>query len=103
MVSGFITSPYDQPRIASGEARLILMASKLLTSNTRPRSLRSLREYPPLGTRDSIGAVVVFSAVAVDSSPENSRKLTLDIVPPPNLDEDEAVVEPCRLQPEESP
>jgi hypothetical protein len=36
IVSGLTTSPNDQLRIASGEARLILMASKSLTSSTFP-------------------------------------------------------------------
>jgi hypothetical protein len=41
IVSGFVTSPDDQPLICSGEARLIRMASKLLTSSMS--GLRLLR------------------------------------------------------------
>src|SRR5215211_5905060 len=53
MVSGLVTSPYDQDRIASGDARLIRIASKLLTSSTRPRSPRSARPNPSRGPRAS--------------------------------------------------
>ena len=37
MVSGFVTSPWDQDRIFSGLARRILMASK--SGTTRPTSM----------------------------------------------------------------
>src|SRR5215208_8158028 len=53
MVSGLVTSPYDQDRIASGDARLMRIASKLLTSSTRPRSPRSARPNPSRGPRES--------------------------------------------------
>src|SRR5215212_11997868 len=53
IVSGLVTSPYDQDRIASGDARLMRIASKLLTSSTRPRSPRSARPNPSRGPRAS--------------------------------------------------
>src|SRR5215207_11156136 len=76
MVSGLVTSPYDQARIDSGDARLMRIASKLLTSRTRFRSCRSLREYPrpaplpPLPKEREASSVV------------NLGMLVLDIVPP---------------------
>src|SRR5215211_2559092 len=83
MVSGLVTSPYDQERIASGEAKLMRIASKLLTSSTRPRSPRSARPNPSRGPRvsgmdgsESEGA----SAVSIESI-ERSVSV-VDILPP---------------------
>src|SRR5215213_585148 len=83
MVSGLVTSPYDQDRIASGDAKLMRIASKLLTSRTRPRSPRSARPNPSPGPRvsgidgsESEGA----SAVSIDSI-ERSVSV-VDIFPP---------------------
>src|SRR5829696_893765 len=83
MVSGLVTSPYDQDRIASGDARLMRIASKLLTSSTRPRSPRSARPNPSRGPRvpgidgsESEGA----SAVSIESI-ERSVSV-VDIFPP---------------------
>jgi hypothetical protein len=39
MVSGFLTSPNDQERILSGDAKPIFIYSKLLTSSKGPTSL----------------------------------------------------------------
>ena len=39
MVSGFLTSPYDQERIMSGEASPILTESKILNLNWLPNNL----------------------------------------------------------------
>src|SRR5437868_7141622 len=50
MVSGFVTSPYDHPRICSGDARLIRIALKSFTSNNVPSewSLGSAGRPPPV-------------------------------------------------------
>src|SRR6188472_1713806 len=83
MVSGFVTSPYDQEWIASGEARLIRIASKLLTSSTRPRSDRSPREYPRPPPPPPLPPLpLLIPNGRTEDSPETSRTSAVDIAPP---------------------
>src|SRR5215210_7394684 len=83
MVSGLVTSPYDQDRIASGDARLIRIASKLFTSSTRPRSPRSARPNPSRGPRDPDNdgsGIRGAKAVSIDSIERSAS--VVDISPP---------------------
>src|SRR5258708_27717994 len=48
MVSGLVTSPCDQLRIFSGEARLMRIASKSATGFARSNGLERNKVYPPL-------------------------------------------------------
>src|SRR5680860_1718242 len=82
MVSGLVTSPYDQLRIASGEASRIRIASKLLTSSTRPLSWRSAREKPPVDRESNWPELSNVAVRPAERLGATSGILALDMVPP---------------------
>src|SRR5262249_28277883 len=73
MVSGLVTSPWDQLRIFSGEARLIRMESKSVIVLPRSNGLERYKVFLPAALRQPLAAPVSCSFLALCSQPGRKR------------------------------
>src|SRR5215470_5146226 len=78
MVSGLVTSPCDQLRIFSGDARLIRMESKSVIEVPRSNGLERYKVCPPTAFTPPWRLPVLFGyAFCLSSRPEAHRNWTI--------------------------